>query len=124
MPTEHPYLYSLSVGVAEGGSLAAVEDAVLKEVARLQHDGITPAELTKVNAQLRARFVYDGDSVTDIAHQLGYFETIGSWRNYHDLRARLEAVTAEAVHAAAVTYLTAANRTIGWFEPITGLGAW
>ena len=35
------------------------------------------AELAKVKAQLRARFVYDADSVTDIAHQLGYFETIG-----------------------------------------------
>ena len=126
MPTEHPYLYSLSVSVAEGKSLAAVEEVVLKEVDRLQRDGITPAEFAKVNAQLRARFVYDGDSVTDIAHQLGYFETIGSWRNYHDLRARLDAVTPEAVHAAAVKYLTPANRTIGWFEPIrdSGIKAW
>ena len=117
MPTEHPYLYSLSVSVAEGRSLTAVEEVVLKEVDRLQRDGITAGEFAKVNAQLRARFVYDGDSVTDIAHQLGYFETIGSWRNYHDLKARLEAVTPEAVHAAAVKYLTPANRTIGWFEP-------
>jgi len=117
MPTEHPYLYSLSVSVAEGKSLAAVEDVVLKEVDRLQRDGITPAEFAKVNAQLRARFVYDGDSVTDIAHQLGYFATIGAWRHYHDLRARLDAVTPEAAHAAAVKYLTPANRTIGWFEP-------
>ena len=117
MPTEHPYLYSLSVSVAEGRTLAAVEEAVLKEVDRLQRDGITAAEFAKVNAQLRARFVYDADSVTDIAHQLGYFETIGSWRAYHDLRARLDAVTPEAVHAAAAKYLTPANRTIGWFDP-------
>lgn len=118
MPTEHPYLYSLSVNVAAGRTLAAVEGVVLEEVARLQRDGITPAELAKVNAQLRARFVYDGDSVTDIAHQLGFFETIGSWRAYHGLGARLEAVTAEAVQAAAVKYLAPANRTIGWFEPV------
>jgi len=94
-----------------------VEEVVLKEVARLQRDGITPAEFAKVQAQLRARFVYDADSVTDIAHQLGYFETIGSWQGYRDLRVRLEAVTPEAAHAAAVRYLTPANRTIGWFEP-------
>jgi zinc protease len=118
MPTEHPYLYSLGVSVAEGKTLGAVEEAVLKEVDRLQRDGITSAEFAKVNAQLRARFVYDADSVTDIAHQLGYFETIGSWRSYHELRARLDAVTPEAVHAAAVKYLTAANRTIGWFDPV------
>ncbi len=116
-PTEHPYLYSISAGVAEGKSLSAVEDAIVSELERLRRDGITPAELTKAKAQLRARFVYDADSVTDIAHQLGYFETIASWRAYHGLRERLDAVTTEAVHAAAVKYLTPANRTIGWFEP-------
>ena len=79
---------------------------------------ITPDELKKVHAQLRARFVYDGDSVTDIAHQIGYFETISSWSAYHALRNRLETVTADQVQAAAAKYLTPANRTIGWFDPI------
>ena len=67
---------------------------MLGEIDRLRAGGITPAELTKVQAQLRARFIYDADSVTDIAHQLGYFETIGSWRAYETLRERLDAVTA------------------------------
>ena len=67
---------------------------------------------------MRARFVYDGDSVTDIAHQLGYFETIGSWRAYHDLIPRLAHVTLDQVNAAARRYLAADNRTIGWFEPM------
>ena len=117
MPTEHPYLYGISVSVAEGKSLPAVEEAVLDEIERIRRDGITPAELTKVHAQLRARFVYDADSVTDIAHQLGYFETIASWRSYAGLRERLDAVTPELVHAAVQRYLTPDNRTIGWFEP-------
>ena len=90
---------------------------MLDEIERIRRDGITPAELTKVHAQLRARFVYDADSVTDIAHQLGYFETIASWRSYAGLRERLDAVTPELVHAAVQRYLTPDNRTIGWFEP-------
>ena len=118
MPTEHPYLYSINAAVAEGQSIAAVENAVLGEIDKLRADGITPAELTKVHAQLRARFIYDADSVTDIAHQLGYFEVIGSWRAYEKLRERLDTVTPELVHAAASKYLAASNRTIGWFEPI------
>ena len=117
LPTEHPYLYAISASVAEGQTLAAVEEAILSEIERLRRDGITPAELAKVNAQLRARFVYDADSVTDIAHQLGYFETIASWRAYTTLRERLDAVTPELVHAAATRYLIDENRTIGWFEP-------
>ena len=118
MPTEHPYLYSINAGVAEGQSIAAVEDVVLGEIDKLRAGGIAPAELTKVHTQLRARFIYDADSVTDIAHQLGYFEVIGAWRAYEKLRERLDAVTPESVHAAASKYLVPSNRTIGWFEPI------
>jgi zinc protease len=117
MPTQHPYLYAIHAAVAEGQALGAVEAVVLSEIERLRLGGITPEELTKIHAQLRARFVYDGDSVTDIAHQIGFFETIASWQAYHALRNRLEAVTLEQVHAAAVKYLGPSNRTIGWFEP-------
>ena len=91
---------------------------MLGEIDKLRANGITPAELKKVHAPLRARFIYDAESVTDIAHQLGYFEVIGSWRAYEKLRERLDAVTPDAVHAAASKYLVASNRTIGWFEPI------
>jgi zinc protease len=117
MPTDHPYLYAISASVADGQTLAAVEQVVLAEIDRLCSGGITDAELTKVGAQLRARFVYDADSVTDIAHQLGYFETISSWKSYETLRARLDTVTADAVQQAAARHLAPSNRTIGWFEP-------
>jgi zinc protease len=119
MPTDHPYLYSINASVAEGQSIGAVEEAVLGEIERLRTNGITPAELKKVHTQLKARFVYDADSVTDIAHQLGYFEIISSWQAYEKLRERLDAVTPEAVHAAARKVLVASNRTIGWFEPVS-----
>jgi zinc protease len=118
MPTAHPYLYSINASVAEGQSLNSVEGVVMAEVEKLRAGGITAAELKKVHTQLRARFVYDADSVTDIAHQLGYFETISSWQGYQTLRERLDAVTVDAVHAAASKYLTPSNRTIGWFEPV------
>ena len=118
MPTEHPYLYAIHASVAEGQSLDSVEGVVMGEIDKLRAGGITAAELKKVHTQLRARFIYDADSVTDIAHQLGYFETISSWKAYEKLRERLDAVTPDAVHAAAAKYLTAANRTIGWFEPV------
>jgi zinc protease len=117
MPTQHPYLYAIHASVAEGQTLAAVEDAILREIDHLCAHGITPEELKKVHAQLRARFVYDGDSVTDIAHQIGYFETIAEWSAYNMLRARLDAVTIDQVQTAAQKYLAASNRTIGWFEP-------
>ena len=117
MPTAQPFLYSVSATVSAGRTLAAVEDAVLDELDRLFEKGITEAELEKAKAQLRARFVFDMDGVTDIAHQLGYFETIGSWRDAVTLGDRLAAVTLADVHDVARTVFAPSNRTIGWFEP-------
>lgn len=120
MPTAQPFLYSVGATVAAGQSLTSVEDAVVDELDRLQRDGITDSELARAKAQLRARFVYDMDGVTDIAHQIGYFATIGSWRDAFGLSERLAAVTTEEVQAAARAVLAPANRTIGAFEPQTG----
>jgi zinc protease len=117
LPTEHPFLYYIFATVAEAQSLTSVEEAILEEVERTARHGITEAEFAKVRAQLRARFVYDSDSVTDIAHQLGYFETIDSWRTCQNLIPRLSTVTLDQINSAARRYLTADNRTIGWFEP-------
>jgi len=117
LPTAQPFLYSVQATVTEGQSLSAVEAAILTELDRVAREGITAAELEKAKAQLRACFVYDMDGVTDIAHQLGYFETIGSWQDVLTLGDRLAAVTEADVHAAAGTTFGPANRTIGWFEP-------
>jgi zinc protease len=117
-PTAEPFLYSISATVAEGQTLAAVEDAVLAECDRIVQDGPTADELATVQAQLRARFVYDADSVTDVAHQLGYFATIDRWQAWPEVFTRLDAITVDAVHAAARRYLAVDNRTIGVFDPV------
>ena len=117
LPTAQPFLYSVSATVSTGRTLAAVEDAVLDELDRVVRDGITTQELEKAKAQLRARFVFDMDGVTDIAHQLGYFEAIGSWRDALALGERLEAVSEADVHEVSRAVFAASNRTIGWFEP-------
>jgi zinc protease len=117
LPTEHPFLYYVWATVAEGQTLQSVEDVILHEIDRIAADGISEREHDKVRSQLRARFVYDGDSVTDIAHQLGYFATVDTWQTYHGLIPRLATVTLDQVNAAARRYLTRDNRSIGWFEP-------
>jgi zinc protease len=116
-PTAEPFLYTIGATVATGQSVEAVEQAVFIEVDRLAADGISPGELARAQAQLRARFVYDLDSVTDMAHQLGYFETIATWQTAGDMRARLDAVTTDAVQDVVRRRLTTDNRTIGIFQP-------
>ena len=119
MPTEQPFLYTVSVTATEGAALAAVELALLEELDRVRREGVTDAELIKAKAQLRARLVFDSDSVTNIAHQLGYYETIASVHVFTAAPARIAAVTLEDVAAAARVVFPAANRTVGWFEPLS-----
>jgi zinc protease len=118
MPTEDPFLYTVSATATAGSPLASVEAALLEALADVEIGGITDAELAKAKAQLRARLVFDNDSVTNIAHQLGYYETIASVDVYTGAPARIAAVTLEEVAAAARKVLAPSNRTIGWFEPL------
>ena len=118
VPTAEPFLYTMSLTATTGTPLARLEDAALAELERVRSGGIIPAELEKAVHQLRARLVFENDSITNIAHQLGYFETMASWRSTASLRARIEAVTLDQVGAAAFERLKSINRTVGWFEPL------
>ena len=118
VPTQQPFLYTISITATDGTSLDAVEAVALEELDRVRTGGVTDAEVERAKTQLRARLVFENDSITNIAHQLGYFETIGSWRHVDSLRPRIDAVTADAVTAAAAARLGATNRTVGWFAPV------
>ncbi|MDE3154227.1 MAG: insulinase family protein [Acidobacteriota bacterium] len=122
LPTEHPFLYVVSATVNEGASLDAVEAATLAELDAVRARGIDADELAKAKSQLRARLVFENDSVTNIAHQIGYFETIAGVDLYHELPARVAAVTADEVADVAARYLQPSTRTLGWFEPLAGGG--
>ena len=118
LPTEQPFLYTVSVTATEGTALASVESVLLEELDRVRREGITAGELARAKAQLRARLVFENDSVTNIAHQLGYFETIATVSLFTSLPALIASVTADEVGTAARTLLNDSNRTVGWFEPL------
>ena len=117
VPTEHPFLYTISMTVNEAASLPSVEAAALEALDIVASEGVTEAELKKAQNQLRARLVFDDESVTHIAHQLGYFETIAGFEACRTLLSRATAVTRDDVARAARRYLRVSNRTVGWFDP-------
>jgi hypothetical protein len=91
---------------------------MLAELDRIRTSGVTASELKSAQTQLRARLVFDNDSVTNIAHQLGYYETIAIADVFLQAGPSIEAVTLEQVAAVAVRMLGADNRTVGWFDPL------
>jgi zinc protease len=118
VPTSDPFLYTISVTATHGTPLARLEDAALAELDRVRLRSVTEAEMQRAARQLRARLVFENDSISNIAHQLGYFETIGSWRICETLPDRIDAVTPEQVAAAAFERLKSLNRTVAWFDPL------
>jgi zinc protease len=116
VPTAQPFLYTLSATATDGTSPQEVGGVLLDEIDRVRREGITEAELAKAKAQLRARLVFDNDSVTNIAHQLGYFETIASVDLVAALPQAIAAATVEQTAAAAAVFAHS-NRTVGWLEP-------
>jgi zinc protease len=118
LPTAQPFLYTLSMTAMEGVELSALEAAVFEEIERVRTFGVTEAEVARARKQLKARTVFENDSVTNIAHQLGYFETITGLDFYTSLRDRIDAVTTEEVSDAARRRLTRQECTVGSFKPI------
>ena len=124
LPTQDPFIYQISTTVADGVAIETVEQAAIGQLDDLAKRGITGPELAKAKQQLRARLVFENDSVTQIAHQIGFFETVATVDVYRDLPGRIASASLEQVNAAAARYLRPANRTIGWFQPLPpGSGA-
>jgi zinc protease len=117
LPTEHPFLYAVSCTVSEGTAASAVESAAQAAIADVRKQGITAEELQRARHQLRARLVFESDSVTNIAHQIGYFHTIASVDAYHGMGDRIAAVTLDDVARVADRYLRPSTCTVGTFEP-------
>jgi len=117
VPTNEPFVYTISATATEGTPLERVEEAAVGAIDRVAREGVTAQELTKAKTQLRARLVFENDSITNIAHQLGYFATVGRWQDFPALPGRIESVTLDQVAQVAAKRLSRMSRTIGWFSP-------
>ena len=118
LPTADPYLFTVSLTAASGVPLDALEEAALAEIERARRGGLTPEEIARAKRQLRTQLVLENDSVTNVAHQLGYFATVASPAYLAGMQEQIAAVTPEQVAAVAHERLGAATRTVGRFQPL------
>jgi zinc protease len=118
LPTAQPFLYAISLTAMKGTSLQTLEGALFDAIDDLRANGVTDVETARARRQLRARLVFENDSVTNIAHQIGYFETVAGPGLFPELLSRIEAVTPEQVSDVARRRLDKATRTVGWYQPL------
>jgi zinc protease len=117
VPTSHPFLYSLSFTATQGSALEDLEHAALAAIEDAK-TRIDEQEIARAKRQLKARLVFENDSVTNLAHQLGYFDTVVGNGFYPLLQPCIEAVTLDQVRDVARRRLVRSARTVGWFRPL------
>ena len=118
LPTAAPFLYTISFTAMKGVTPGVLESAAAEAIEQVRERGVEPSEVARAQRQLRARLVFENDSVTNIAHQLGYFATVARPGFSAAIQQRIEEVTPEQVSAAARRRLAPTARTTGWFQPL------
>ena len=117
MPTVDPYLYSIIVTLRDDRQPEEAEAVLLDEIARLQADGVSAAELEKARKQTRAAFAYSAESVTEQAYGLAQSFILGDVHWFDRYSERLMAVSADDALEVANRYLAPKNRVVGILKP-------
>ncbi|KQT69735.1 MULTISPECIES: M16 family metallopeptidase [unclassified Aureimonas] len=107
--------YATPLGEA---GIAPLEAGIDEEIAKVQKDGITADELERAKNRVRKAVIYERDSQTSLARRYG--AALSTGRTIADVDSypeRIEAVTVDAVKAAAETYLQKKRSVTGYLLP-------
>ena len=107
----------LFVECAQGVEPRVLEAALDQELARLAHERLTAAELKRAKAILNATEAYDGETVSDLAEELGEWAVDADWRMVIDQTRRIGQVTAARVQDCARRLLGSERRVVAWSVP-------
>ena len=110
------YFYSL---VNPSVKVEGVEEAIQREIVRLQNEPPSEQELQRAKNQVEAARVFEQDSNFRHAMLMGQAESVGAgWRRIDQFVERIHAVTAKDIQRVAKQYLTPDNRTVGILIPL------
>jgi len=110
------YFYAL---VSPGQKVEVVEEALHKEIKRLQTEPPTEQELQRAKNQVEAARIFEQDSNFRHAMLLGQAESVGAgWRKVDQFLDRIRSVTPKDVQRVAAQYLLEDARTVGTLIPV------
>jgi zinc protease len=113
-----PGMFYFSGSPAEGRTVADLEAALRAEIALVQKDGVSAAELKRAKAQLVAGQIYKLDSMFGQAMEIGQSESAGvPYQKLDRLLEKLQQVTAGEVQAVARKYFSDDTLTVGVLDP-------
>ncbi len=101
------------IGVPAGdGKPEDMEPLLNQELEKIQKEGITERELQKIKNQMLAISYKRLENNEDLVSQLAESESVGTYKDFLEEPARLQAVTREDVQRVAKAYFTKENRKV------------
>lgn len=116
------YLFMFTATATPGGKPEDLEKALVAEAERLKSEKVSDEELARAKSQIEASFVFENESVTSQANQLGYWEMVDTWKYLSTYLQKIRALTADDLQKAAQKYFTEDSRTVGYFIPTSQEG--
>lgn len=114
-------LLTIMVIPSPGHNFGQLQAIVLNEIEQLKQNAITSQELNRAKAQFIAEQIYENDSLTSQASQIGVAEMIGMpWQQALNVVQNIQAVTPEQIQGVAKTFLKANRLTIENLIPESG----
>lgn len=111
--SKDPTLFHIRAEARGEHTAAEIESSVYEELARVVHEGITPAELERAKHQVQAHFILSRERTLDQALLLGQMETLFGVDYIDSYMERIASLSAESVSDVCSRYLTETNRTVG-----------
>jgi zinc protease len=113
-----PGMFSIEATPTEGKGLDLLEQALLREIRRVQEQGVSTEELERVKADVISERVFGRDSVFFQAMQIGTFDTLGlPWQGPERVPEHLQGVTAAQIQDVARRYLQVDRSTLAILDP-------
>jgi zinc protease len=112
-----PDLFRVSAEALPKKDICEVEEALVREMERLQDEEVEERELEKVKNRVEASFVFGQDSLFMQAMFLARFEIAAHWKEIENYIPRVREVSPEDIRRVARQYLVPENRTVGLLVP-------
>ncbi|MFT5050274.1 MAG: zinc protease [Chlamydiales bacterium] len=101
----------------QGVAPEELERAIDEELGLMRSERVGAKELTRAKKSLAAAVAYEGETVTDLAEDIGSFAVDADWPVALERTERRNRVTAAVLRTCVQRYLTPQRRVVGWSLP-------
>lgn len=113
-------LFLLQATPNQGHTLSELETSLLNQIKQLQTYTVSSEELARAKAQIAANKIYQEDSISAQANELGSLAAIGlTWQLEKDYLKHINAITPHQIQEVAHKYLQTTHLTVAHLLPLS-----